>query len=222
MTTHTLYDLYAAQRDSLVEQLRSLTPAQAETAVPTCPGWTVKDVVSHVSGLVAEKLADVPPPLGSDVATARQVSDRAGMTLADVCDEWENNAGPFKAVATDEDPFIQPVLCDLVVHSHDIQEALDLPIAKDSAPLAFAADRYLGLLLDRASEQNIGLSVELSGLETRKSAGEPTLRLQATPFEFLSSVTARRTRAKVEALDWDGDPSELLDTVFAQYGPLQD
>jgi len=224
MTTHTVHDLYAAQRSELIETLRSLTAEQAATPVPTCPGWSVKDVMSHVSGLVAEKLADVPPPLGSDEATARQVQHRADMGLGAVCDEWENNAMAFRAVATDASPFIQPFLCDLVVHSHDIQEALALPIDETSPATVYAAERYLGLLQERAAEQDdVALTVDLTDGDTHEPpAGSTALTLRATAFDFLRSVTARRTRSEVAGLDWSSDPSALLDSGFAQYGALGD
>jgi len=223
MTTRTQHDLYATERSVLATQLRSLTPEQASSLVPSCPEWSVKDVLAHVSGLVAEKLADVTPPLGSDEATQRQVKDRADMALDEVLHEWEQNAYAFEGIATDESPFVAPFLCDLVVHACDIREGLSLPIDQDSEAMKFAADRYLGLLLERAAERNIALSVELAGVGPRVAApGESSLHLHATPYEFLRAVTARRTRAEVEALNWDGDPTELLDTVFAQYGPLKD
>ncbi|NNC80428.1 MAG: maleylpyruvate isomerase family mycothiol-dependent enzyme [Acidimicrobiales bacterium] len=224
MTTHTVHDLYAAQRSELTDTLRSLTAEQAATPVPTCPGWSVKDVMAHVSGLVAEKLAEVPPPLGSDEATARQVQDRAGMSLAEVCDEWEHNASAFSAVATDDSPFIQPFLCDLVVHSHDIQEALSLPIDATSPATVYAAERYLGLLQERAAEQDdVALTVDLTDGHTHEAAaGSTPLTLRATAFDVLRSVTARRTRSEVAGLDWSADPSALLDSGFAQYGALTD
>ncbi|MFT5267320.1 MAG: hypothetical protein ACI88C_000744, partial [Acidimicrobiales bacterium] len=95
--------LYARLQHLIVSQLSSLSDVDAQTAVPTCPGWSVKDVMAHVSGLVAETLAGVPLPRGSDEATARQVNDRAELSLAQLCCEWVGNADAFAALG-DEDP----------------------------------------------------------------------------------------------------------------------
>ena len=86
-----IVDLYAVTRDSLVVQLRALSTAHAHTVVPSCPDWTVKDVLAHLAGLVADVLAAVPPPLGSDENTARQVRERREMSLDQICDEWERD-----------------------------------------------------------------------------------------------------------------------------------
>ncbi|MGI9607743.1 MAG: maleylpyruvate isomerase family mycothiol-dependent enzyme [Acidimicrobiales bacterium] len=224
MTAHTQHDLYANERASLIDELRTLTPEQAAAVVPSCPAWTVKDVVSHMSGLVAEKLADVPPPLGSDESTSRQVADRAAMTLAEVVNEWERNAPAFRDIATDDSPFIAAFLSDLVVHAHDIREGLGLPIDERSPAMMFAAERYLELLLDRAADDHdTALTVELTGVGIRAAAtGSRSLELRAAPFDFLRAVTARRSREAVESLDWTGDPSDLLNSGFVQYGTLEE
>lgn len=222
MSANNPHDLYTTQRAALIQQLRSLTQDQAETVVPACPDWTVKDVAAHLSGLVSETLANVPPPRGSAEATGRQVGDRAGRTLAEVCDEWEQNGPAFAEYAASDAAFTTALLADLMVHSHDSAEALDLPIDEMSAGTIAAAERYLELLQQRAAEQlDIALAVELTGVGQRAAPhGNKPLSLVVSPFAFLRSVTGRRTRAEVEALNWTGDPSELLATSFTQYGTL--
>jgi len=218
--------LYAFERAALIDRVRRLNPADATTPVPACPGWTVKDVVAHLSGLVAETLADVPPPRGSDEATARQVGDRADWTLARVCDEWERNAAAFDEWAAGDPDYAAALAGDLVVHGHDIAEALELPIAETSPGTLAATERYVALLQDRAAEQlDVALTVELLDVDfdaRPPPAGSRPLHLAAPPYELLRSVTGRRTRARVEAFEWTGDPSTLLSSCFTQYGALDD
>jgi uncharacterized protein (TIGR03083 family) len=222
MSANNPHDLYATERAALIRQLRSLTQDQAQTMVPACPDWTVKDVASHLSGLVAETLANVPPPRGSAEATTRQVADRTDKTLAEVCDEWEHNGPAFAEYAVSDTAFTTALLADLTVHTHDAAEALDLAIDEMSAGTIAAAQRYLQLLQQRAAEQlDIALAVELTGVGLQVAPdGNKHLSLTASPFDFLRSVTGRRTPAEVEVLDWTGDPSELLATSFYQYGPM--
>ena len=52
------------------------------------------------------------------------------------------------------------------------------------------------------------------------SAGPVTLVLRATPYDFLRSVTGRRSEREVRALDWSGDPSPILDQL-SPYGRLR-
>lgn len=224
MTANDPSRLYSAERADLIETLRSLTRVQAGSPVPACPGWTVKDVAAHLSGLVAETLANVPLPRGSDDATARQVAGRAGLTLDDVCDEWESNASAFGQLAVDDPGYAMLLTCDLVVHAHDIAEALQRPIDETSVGTIAAAERYLGMLQERAAEQlDISLTVELIEATTLAATGGAThLHLAAKHFEVLRCLTGRRTLAQVSALGWTGDPSALLSSCFVQYGSLID
>lgn len=221
MAAQDPHDLYAIGRDGLIGQLRSLTADQAETVVPACPDWTVKDVAAHLSGLVGEALAKVPPPYGSPEATARQVSDRASHTLAEICDEWETNGPAFAEHAASNTAFAINLLADLTVHAHDVAEALDLPIDERAPGTLAAAERYLELLQPRAAEQlDIALTVELTDVGLRAAtAGATPLTLTASPFDFLRSVTGRRTQPKVRTLNWTGDPTELIAKSFYQYRP---
>ncbi len=217
------HDIYAESRSSLIGVLRSLDAEQSRTAVEGCPGWTVKDVAAHLSGLVAETLAGVPPPRGSAEATARQVGDRSELTLDEVCEEWESNASALADYAVGDPDYVKLLACDLTVHTHDIAEALDRPIDGASAGTILAAEHYLPLLQDRVADHlDIALEVELDGIANNPARGGTTpLKLSAQPLEFLRSVTGRRTRSQVAALDWSGDPGAVLD-VFSQYGPLAD
>ncbi len=219
MANNDSHDLYAAGRTDLIGQLRSLDADQAATIVPTCPDWTVKDVAAHLSGLVTEALSDVPPPYGSPEATARQVGDRADKTLAEICDEWEANGPAFAEHAIGEPAFATALVADLAVHHHDIAEALDLPIDEKTPGTIAAAERYLEILQERAADKlDIALTVELVDAGVRPaSAGSRQLTLTVSPVDFLRNVTGRRTQADAKALDWTGDPTDLLATAFYQY-----
>ena len=49
-----------------------------------------------------------------------------------------------------------------------------------------------------------------------------TIGLRCSSYDFLRSVTGRRSRPQVAALDWDGDPTALLDGAWNTYGPMPD
>jgi len=215
--------LYATTRDGFVAQLRTLTPEDAATTVPSCPDWTVKDVVAHVVGLVADVIAEVPPPLGSDEMTARQVAERSAMSLGEICDEWQANAEAIVPFLTEVPLRGLGLTADLAVHVHDIAETLDAVGPPPAETTAAACERYVPLLQERAAEQlNLALTVELGDRRWDPNAGLAPLRMEGTPTDFLRAVTGRRTRDHVEgAFLWDGDPMELLDGSFTQYGPYR-
>lgn len=225
--------LYARLQEMIVPQLTTLSDLDAQTSVLTCPGWSVKDVIAHVSGLVAETLAGVPPPRGSDEATARQVNDRADLSLAQICREWVGNADAFVAFGDQDPTYVAALTCDLVVHAIDIGEALDRPINIDIEAIQRVASRYGAALQERASEAGNRLTLVLDDIVTSdissndpavspSSNDESGLVLRSSSHEFLRAVTGRRSGAQVLAMDWTGDPEFLLANGWSQYGPLKD
>ena len=218
------WTLYTATRDRLVGLLRSLEPDEAARRVPLTPGWTVTEVVSHLCGLNADIAAGRREQLGTPERTAHQVAVRAGRNIDEVCREWLGHAEAMRK-AMEEDAFLgQRLAADLVVHSQDIHHALGVPIDRDDDATISAAHAYGRVVIERMADPGrIGFAIELSDgtrFATTTGVDQPPLVLRATPYDFLRSVTGRRSRRQVEALDWSGDPSEVLDDL-SPYGPLR-
>jgi len=215
--------VYATTRDQLIVQVRDLDDAQAATAVPGCPDWSVKDVVAHMSGLVTDLLDGRKPPLGTPEMTSRQVGERADMTLAECCDEWSANSESF-AVLMAETPRLGMVLTgDLTIHQYDLIEAVDTISAPPPDAVAVSCESYVPRLQERLAEQlDIGLTVTLDEQTWSPTSGTTPRTLTGSPSDFLTALTGRRTRAEVEqTLTWDGDATAILDDAFLQYGPYR-
>ncbi len=216
------HQLYADTRDELITLARSLTPGQAETIIPATPEWRVKDAVAHVCGIVADFLAGRLDGVGTDEWTARQVTERADTPIGDVCDEWLSHADAVREVLTNEPSLGIRLTGDLIVHIHDIEVALGFETDTGSEATVSGAHRYVPHLQERVLGQlNVGVDVELTDGTSWPAPGTyERVSLRATPYDFLRSVTGRRSRAEVEALDWTGDPTEILDRAFVSYGEL--
>src|SRR5687768_3622784 len=64
-----------------------VSDANAGTEVPTCPGWTVKDVIAHQADLLEVAATD---PKGFDEGWGeRGVQRRRSASLQDCLDEWD-------------------------------------------------------------------------------------------------------------------------------------
>ena len=173
-------------------------------------------------GIVADLLAGRVDGLGTDEWTARQVAGRADVPIGEICDEWLSLADQLRSALTAE-PFLGTRLTgDLIVHIHDIEEALGRPSDPNSEATIAGAHRYVPPLQERVHEQlGIGIDIELTdGTSWPAPGAYKRVSLRATPYDFLRSVTGRRSRADVEALGWTGDPTEILDTSFTSYGKL--
>ena len=214
--------VYATTRDQLLDQVAALDGIEAKP-VPSCPEWSVKDVIAHLSGLVADILAGVRGPLGSDEATTRQVGTRAAMSLSEVCEEWAGNADAVAPLLIDAPMRGLGLTADLAVHVHDLAEMGDGVTTPPVEATRLGCIRYVPLLQERAAEQmNLSLTATLDGQTWSPPAGSTALALQGSQVEFLRSVTGRRTRSQVEAaFTWEGDPTALLDQAFMQYGPFR-
>lgn len=181
--------------------------------------------MAHVSGLVAETLAGVELPRGTPTGTARQVDDRRSLSLVEIVDEWCANGEAFATYGRDNPAYAAALTSDLVVHAGDIAEALGIDLDVGAEVVRKVAERYGATLQERALDlAGISLTLVFAHGVTLDppGAGLIPLKLRVAAPDFLRSVTARRSRKQVRAMDWSDDPGGLLDHGWGQYGPLED
>lgn len=219
------WSLYSSLRDETIALIRPLDVETLNQAVPLTPGWSNRQVVAHLCGLAADVISGVREGLGTDERTDRQVAERADRSVHEVCDEWLSHGAELGMVIDGEPVMGLRLSADLVVHLHDMQHGLGTAVDRDSNGSVSGGRTYASRSPDRIADvANIALTIELSD----GSSFEPTvdvrglssLKLRATPYDFLRSVTGRRSRSEVRALDWSDDPGSLLD-VFSPYGSLR-
>jgi len=130
MAEDNLASQYEQTRARIVALVTDTGPGtaagSASAAVPACPGWTVRDVLAHVTALYADVMAGNIAGAGTDKWTAAQVEARRGRTVDDILAEWDD-AGPRLAAMLDDFPgwYGHQVVADLTVHEHDILGAID-------------------------------------------------------------------------------------------------
>ncbi len=211
--------LYPELRDQVITLVSSLDAEELVRPVPSTAEWTVTQVVAHVCGLNSDIVGGAREDLGADERTALQVSRRAMMTVGEICDEWRNHDAAMRAIAA-EVPLLQERLAaDLVIHLHDLQHALDHPIDRGDAATISASHVYAMRSPERwFATAGVPVRVELTdGFVAGSEGGDVTLR--ATPYDFLRSISGRRSRKQVEALDWSAVVSEVIDN-FSPYAEL--
>lgn len=172
-----------------VEGLIASVNADQWGAPTPCPGWTVRDVVSHLVGgdqMFAALLNGDPmpgpeaDPLGTDPVAAYRASSAALQDVAGRPRVLERScAGPLGDNPTGAD-LIQLRLADLLVHGWDIGQATGL-----SAELPESDDLVEGAL----AFMQTYLADELRGaqFDTPQAAGEA-----ATALERLAAFCGRR------------------------------
>src|ERR1700755_185697 len=117
MTERTpLSQYYREGRERLSALVRGHLDAD-RTPVPATPGWTVHDVVAHLTG-VAEDLLNGTMPKGGPSAewTGGDGARGADVPTVALLDRW---AGLSPAVEAMVDKGIWPMVMDVVSHEHD-------------------------------------------------------------------------------------------------------
>src|SRR5436305_1298755 len=89
-------EAYAGCRSRIADLTSGLDDRSAATPVPTCPKWSVHDVVAHVSGVVDDVLAGRLDGIASEPWTAAQVDARRARSIADMLAEWHTSAALFE------------------------------------------------------------------------------------------------------------------------------
>ena len=207
--------LYAGTRGRITELVRSLSPDKLDATVPAAPQWRVRDVVAHLSGVIADILAGNLAGVASDPWTAAQVEARRDKSVDEILDEWSANAPQVEAMVNDFGSAGVQMVADAVTHEHDIRGAVGQAGERDSD----AVDAALQWMVNGLGERiTVGLRLEAGDQEWVVGPGEPAASVVAPDeFELMRALIGRRSMGQVTAWKWEGDPSPYLDT-FGPWG----
>ena len=207
--------VYRETRERICELVRDLDEGQLATPVPGCPKWTVKNVVSHSTGVCADIIGGKLEGVASDPWTQAQVDARRDKTIAEILEEWsdvgpkvEATLGAFPAGAAAQ------MIFDLVTHEHDLRGALRAPGARDSAAVDVGVEFAV-----RGVQSNLGDRPPLRVVAGDHSWGEEGgASLVGEPYDILRACSGRRSAEQIKALKWEGDPDAYLPAF--SYGPF--
>lgn len=203
--------LYLEHLDGLTALSTSLTEADGARSVPATPAWTIHDVYAHLAGARADEVIGRTDAAPGQEWTARHVSERHGLALADLVDELRSTRD--HVVAGLADVRTPGVLWDIAVHHADLNEALGkhqlaeqlwAPILPSIAPR----------VLDR-----LPLTVQTG--DTSYGAGGPVVSVSA--YELFRGLFSRRSRAQLRA--WGPPDTPLGDALVDRigvFGPRDD
>ena len=202
-------DAYAGCRQRINEVIRSASDDVA-TPVPTCPGWSVKDVVAHVTGVVDDALAGRLDGVATDPWTAAQVDARRDRSASEILDEWNEKAPAFEELLdVIGDPGRQAVF-DVVTHEHDIRTATGVGGGRDSDAIAIALD-FAGRNFVAAAK-NAGVDIAIRGDrgQTFGDPGSASAVVTGTTFDLVRALSGRRSLDQLREMDWTGDVDRAL------------
>lgn len=240
MAVPDLAGAYAEARRSMTKIARDLPSDQLAARVPACPGWTVKDLITHVTsiatGVVVSRfeqglnLAMVWDPVVTErreLFVDGEIEARRSHTLERILDEWEERGGDLEAMLRGERPFPPAappladwiVVTDIGVHHHDLRGAVGMPGDRDSKATGLSLRSYVeGMRMRSRFEERPAFRMCAGTREWVIGDGEPVATVTADPFELGRAVSGRRNPGQIRAYAWTGDPSPFID-LFYPYGP---
>ncbi len=132
---------YRASRLRLRELVESLPPDRLDDPVAACPGWSVHDVVAHLTANVEDAAAGrLSRPPGPE-QTAEQVARHRDTPVAELFELWWAGAAAFEEGV---DAFeIVPAVLDMLSHEHDAHQWVD-----PNDMLAFMTDDAIASIAD--------------------------------------------------------------------------
>jgi uncharacterized protein (TIGR03083 family) len=212
-TEPDLAALYLDTHERLAALLMTLDPDSLERPVPACPGWSVRDVVAHLTAIpedvAAGRLAGPP----TDEETAAQVARFRGRPLDEVLGLWATHAPSFSELLASLS--IWPAVMDVATHEQDIRGALGRPGARDTEVVRIGCDRVVGFWQPPVAVRVVVEDAEYLAGDT---GDEEPLVLNTTRFEAFRWRLGRRSRRQLADLDWSGDPTPVLDHMVV-FGP---
>ncbi len=205
-TNDEIITAYRGVQQRMSELARDMDEATADSPVPACPDWRVRDLLAHVVGVSVDVAAGTLEGAGSDPWTAAQVEARRGRSIDELLAEWEAGSDTFAEALGSIDAFraAQSVF-DAATHEHDLRGALDQPGARNSDAFEIGwgwATDVLGQIRDGYDAGAIELRTP-SGT-TVAGKGEPTATVSAERFELWRAMTGRRSPEQVAAWTWEG------------------
>jgi uncharacterized protein (TIGR03083 family) len=198
-------------------RISALVGAQeADAEVPTCPGWTVKDVVAHLAGFFAAYRSGAEDAFSADWGD-REVRARKDRSLEECLTEWSDS---LKNPGDLFESHLAPVaVSDVLAHEQDIRTALNRPGARDDENIVPSVEMALSFL-EKKAEGLPALKVVTEDLDRKIGEGEPAATLRTSTFELFRALHGRRTIEQVRALDWEGDPEPWMASFFL-FGPTE-
>jgi len=210
---------YHEVRVGLIELLRSRTEPELDTIAPATPEWRVRDIVAHLAGVCDDITQGNMAGVASDDWTAAHVAKRADWTMEQLLADWDERAIVVEDQMNAWGPGMGQMVFDAFTHAQDIRGALGEPGGRESLAAAISFEWIVTNLQapgdaspdDARLRPPIRVVTDAGEVDILGPAGAATT-LRLSRFEFLRTITGRRSRRQVEESDWD--PSPRVDDLY--------
>jgi len=207
--------IWTQTRGRIIELLSSVAESDADTALPTVPGASVRDVVAHLikTATSSPNIAGLSPPASGEADRSR--------ALSELLDQWESASGELDEAVRTTPAMAAPYITDAAMCEHDLRTALDRPAARDDESVKVALDELSGRFSDRVAAQGLpALRVTVEQWGTIIGEGRAVRCVVADRFEFVRAMSGRRSVSEIGRWNWGVDPTAYLPVISE--APLPD
>jgi hypothetical protein len=202
-----LLDAYQGVRSRMSAIAADLSPAELDTTVPSCPDWTVRQLVAHNVAIPAAIGAGRLPTDGDLQGWLDGLlAERSGQPIDELLAEWATLDEVVGGVLS-----ATPVLLDDVAsHEHDLRAAVDRP---DHSALAadLVVPAALGTLVDGLVAADVGaIVVDCPEGTWRSHDAPPGWTIRASAWEAFRAVGSRRTPDELRLLPGEGEVEPFI------------
>lgn len=213
---------YGAVRERVTALVADLSEEQAATPVPACPGWTVHDLVAHLSGAAVDIVGGNLDGVGSPPWTAAQVDARRDVPIPELLATWAEVSPQLEDGLRAFGGLLASLgVADAWNHEQDLRGALGAPGGADPAAEHTAIVGYGTLAGNAFTAAGVApLRVEAGDVSFVTGEGDPGATVIGSPYELARAVSGRRTGPQLHALTWEGDAEPYI-RVLADMGPTE-
>jgi uncharacterized protein (TIGR03083 family) len=198
----------------VVERVVDLaSDADLTLPLPTCPAWTVHDLVAHLTGLAEDWVAGSLDDYGSDAWTAAQVARGTGASLDELAARWRRSAAALGDVP--DHPLLGApatmAFVDAVTHEADLRCALGCARVPDRAAGLAMKPLVARWRQTLAAAGVPPLLVRVAGDRDWAVGSDPAGTVDVDRYDLFRALTGRRSRRQVADWAWSSDPTPYLD-----------
>jgi len=200
---------YRATREHLTGLLES-DPSLAELPVPSCPGWSLRDVVTHLANACLRLQATGPEP----------GRGQPGAGLPALLASWERSAAPVEQLmAEGRQPQSGVLVMEALTYELDVRQALGIGPPAEHPGYPIALDVVVAGFGRAVRERRLpALWLGAEGRSWVAGRGRPKGAITASRYDLFRSLTGRRSHDRIRALTWSGDPTLWLPLM--RWGPF--
>jgi uncharacterized protein (TIGR03083 family) len=206
---------YGATRARIRALLASVSDDQANTIVPACPDWTVRNLAAHLAGVCRDIVERNLPTGDVQEWVDRQVDERRDRSVVSLLDEFDEFGPAFEDLIRKRPERSGGLLYDIVAHEHDAAAALGTTSGRDAAGVRLSIDIMSPLI--EADLAKAGLpAVRYSDGTTTWEIGQGSVEytIEADSFELMRLLGSRRSRNQLRAYTQTGDLDRFAPGLF--------